>query len=114
MQISILLLAICFTETGFNNVNNISDRNGGSYGICQMSLRTARSMNKSIDALALQQPDVNIMISHRYFESLKAKYKGNVRKSISAYNAGHYTSTNKTYVDKVIKNMVMLESEGLK
>lgn len=111
IHIPLLLLAICSTETGLRNVNNYQDNQGPSYGICQLKISTARALYKHLDALSLQQEQVNFMVANRYLESLKTRYNGNLLKSISAYNAGTYTEKNFVYVDKVVKTMLQYSSD---
>jgi hypothetical protein len=108
MNTILLLLSICFTETKLVNKNNFKDVNGTSYGICQIKLSTARSFYPFVDGLALQQVNVNFSIAKKYIEQLQNKYKKDDIKTISAYNAGHYTKSNKKYVDKVLMNMLIL------
>ncbi len=103
-----LLLAVCSVETNLRNVNNFADHHEGtqgSYGVCQLSLDTARQISPNIDMLALQQPKVNIRIAARYLQKLIQKY-GNMLDAIAAYNAGcvklrRGEYVNKKYVDKV-------------
>ncbi len=101
-----LLLSICQVETGIRVLNNYSD--GGSYGVAQLQLKTARSIMPKVDILALQQPSVNVTIAAKYLKSLLNKYNNDEWKAIAAYNAGslRYKNgmlINKKYVDKVKK-----------
>jgi hypothetical protein len=101
-----LLLSICNVETGLKNINHYQDHNGGSYGVAQVQLRTARGIDKHVDLLALQSPEVNITIAAKYLKQLSKRYKTD-REIIAAYNAGgvYYKNNeliNKKYVDSVI------------
>jgi soluble lytic murein transglycosylase-like protein len=103
-----LLLSICTVETGLRNVNNLEDPNGGSYGVCQVSLPAARSVMPYIGILALQQPEVNIEVAALYLKKLQQKYDDNIWHSVAAYNAGTPRMVdgvyrNQKYVDKVQK-----------
>lgn len=102
-----LLFSVCFTETGMHNVNNYKDRNGGSFGVCQIALPTAREQLPFVDRLALMQPRVNLLVAAMYLKKLKAKYKG-LRETIAVYNAGSVRFVNNDffnvkYVDKVMR-----------
>lgn len=101
-----LLLSICQVETGMKVLNNYAD--GGSYGVAQVQLKTARSIVPNVDILALQQPEVNVLVAAKYLKSLLNKYNNDEWKAIAAYNAGslRYKNgmlINKKYVDKVKK-----------
>lgn len=97
-----LLVSICTVESNLNNVNNFKDKNGGSFGTCQLNLKTARQIAPNIDILALQQPMVNAHIAALYLKRLEKKYKTN-RRIASAYNAGRPVTYNPTYVNKVMR-----------
>lgn len=101
-----LLLSICQVETGMKVLNNYTD--GGSYGVAQLQLKTARTIVPRVDILALQQPSVNVMIAAKYLKSLLNKYGNDEWKAVAAYNAGSLkykngVLINKKYVDKVKK-----------
>lgn len=82
-----LLIAVCDTETGLLNINNFEDGNGGSYGICQLSVPAAREFGNHYDSLALQQPEVNAMLASKYLKKKIQKY-GSIELGIAAYNSG--------------------------
>jgi soluble lytic murein transglycosylase-like protein len=94
-----LLLSICTVETNLRNVNNTTDPHGGSFGICQLNLKTARSIHKYVDRLALQQPQVNIEIAALYLKKLNKKYK-NEWHVVAAYNAGKARIENGFYLNQ--------------
>jgi hypothetical protein len=101
-----LLLSICTVETGMKNVNNYTDPHHGSFGVCQLNLKTARSIRPEVDRLALQQPSVNLEIAALYLKQLHNKYH-NSHHEIAAYNAGHARLEagiylNQDYVNKVL------------
>lgn len=103
-----LLLSICNVETGLRNINHYQDHHGGSFGIAQVQLQTARTIDRRVDLLALQQPEVNLTIAAKYLKVLSKKYKTD-EELIAAYNAGgaYYKNNeliNKKYVDCVLNS----------
>jgi soluble lytic murein transglycosylase-like protein len=102
-----LLLSICDVETGLRNINNYQDKHGGSYGVAQLKLRTARGIYPHIDLLSLQNPRVNITIAAEYLKKIMRRYK-NPKIAAAVYNAGHLeyqdgVLINHGYADKVMK-----------
>ena len=75
-----LILAIVMTESGFDQYA----KNGNSYGLMQLSDNTSASKLCS----NLYNPRCNIDASTRHFAGLQAKYKGDTRLALAAYNAG--------------------------
>lgn len=75
-----LILAIVMTESGFNQYA----KNGNSYGLMQLSDNTEASKMCS----NLYNTKCNIDASTKHFAGLQAKYKGNTRLALAAYNAG--------------------------
>lgn len=108
-----LLFAVCQTETGFQTKNNFKDGHGGSYGICELNLKTARSFLPWVDMLALQQNEVNLTIAAMYLKKLQLKYSNNSMHSVSAYNQGLAWMTNGVYRNQVYVTKVMKVMEGL-
>lgn len=104
----LLLLSICNVETRLTNINHFKDHNGGSFGIAQVQLKTARGIDKTVDILALQNEELNLTIAAKYLKLLSKRYK-NDRDLIAAYNAGgvYYKNgslINEEYVDKVVNS----------
>lgn len=96
------LKAICWVESRHNpNIIHKDDGGSDSYGICQIKLATARFMGFKGKAKDLLDPKVNLHYAAKYLKYQKDRYGDNVRKAISAYNAGRYIKANKKYVDKV-------------
>jgi soluble lytic murein transglycosylase-like protein len=100
-----LLFAICMVESNLQPRNNFKDRYHSSYGLAQLQLPTAREVIPYIDALALQQPQVNLYIAARVLKKkldLYGPYFG-----IAAYNSGspkfrNNKLINLNYLDKVL------------
>lgn len=104
-----LLFAICTVESGFKNVNNYTDNQGPAFGVCQLHGDTAKEMLPYVDALALMQPKVNLLVAALYLKKQQNRY-GNLTDVIASYNAGsvfivNNEYTNKEYVDKVVSVM---------
>lgn len=105
-----VLVSICKVETGLKTVNNYTDPNGGSYGMCQINLNTARMIEPWMDRLALQQDIVNITTAAKYLKKLSNNTYSNAE-LIASYNAGsvRYTDDglfiNQEYVDNVMNEM---------
>lgn len=101
-----ILVSVCTVETGLKTVSNFNDPNGGSHGVCQVALPTARSIIPTIDLLALQNPYVNAYVAASYLKQLKHIHK-ETNRMLAAYNAGHVefnddgSFINQEYVDKV-------------
>lgn len=91
-----LLLSICQVESGLRPVNNFKDGNGGSYGVCMINEKTAKSFFPFVDRLALQQPSENITIAAMYLKKLYSKYN-NPWHSVAAFNAGKARMENGQY-----------------
>ena len=99
-----LLDAICKVETN-HNISTINHYDGGSesLGICQVKVNTAKLVGFKGSRNDLMDPYTNIDVAAKYLKKQILRYKGDVNKAISAYNAGKYKTTNTLYVNKVIK-----------
>jgi len=98
-----LLAAICTVESNNRNLINIDDGGSASYGQCQVKLRTARHVGYHGSVVQLwKNPVVNRMVAGRYLAEQLRRYRGDVRKAVSAYNAGRAVGSNGKYVDKVL------------
>lgn len=112
---ALMLISICTAETNLKVINNISDPNGGSMGVCQVALRTAREISPHLDALSLQMIDVNALVAAKYLKRLSKRYKGD--ELIAAYNSGtpRYNEygmlLNNKYVAKVNNIWYNIEKE---
>ena len=75
-----LILAISLTESGWDP----QAKNGNSYGLMQLSTNTTASK----ECNNLYHIECNILASTKHYAGLHAKYKGNTRLALAAYNAG--------------------------
>jgi soluble lytic murein transglycosylase-like protein len=66
------------------------------------------------DYYLLFDPAINIDLGTKLLARQLKRYGGDIRKAVSAYNAGHYTESNsKSYVEPVLKyyNQYKMENE---
>lgn len=100
-----LLLNLTWVESSWRPTK-VNPRDGGSasYGPGQMKLRTARYMGYTGSILGLASARGSRQAA-KYLHFLWLKHGRNWRKAVSAYNAGHVTSLNKTYVKKVFQGL---------
>lgn len=123
-----LLMGIAQQESDFYPYATATDprdlARGGSYGLVQMSLQTARSLGylgavgDSALLTGIYDPAVNLDLGARYLRDLLAQTKGDTAAAVSAYNAGLSSERpgdgkrtandrsapfiNQTYVDRVL------------
>jgi len=106
-----LLLGLCSVESSLQNIVNKNDFGSASYGICQVKENTKKhviSLKKFPPCVSVFKKDqlmdisYNSCIAAKYLKYQMERYKGNVRKALSAYNAGRYVKHNKKYVNKVL------------
>lgn len=96
-------------ESKFNPRAFLMDRNGGSVGLCQISLPTARglgysgAMGSASDLSGLFAPDVNVQYGLLDLRNQLDRYNGDWTEALSAYNAGTAIAGNlAAYVDNVM------------
>ena len=78
-------------ESRFKPAAFLLDRNGGSYGLTQLSLPTAQGMGYTGDGQGLFNPDVNVQYGLLYLANLLQQYGGVWDEALSAYNCGYPT-----------------------
>lgn len=110
-----LLIGLCSTESRLDmNAINYNDGQPGvhSYGLGQIQYPTARHMGYKrdrhctgyhINKCGLLKPEINLDLSAKYLKYQLDRYKGNINKALSAYNAGTFTNKNFKYVKEVLK-----------
>lgn len=115
-----LIHSICWVESaGQLDAFNPSDGNGTpSFGLCQMKESTARMLGYAGVAEGLFDPLTNATFAGLYLNTLIARYHGNWKYAIAAYNSGS-VRLNKTgevrnihYVTKVLKEMKKYEQRN--
>lgn len=104
LEFAALLSALCFVESS-HRVNAVHYDDGGSssLGYCQIKLKTARWLGYkgSITNLWLNK-ETNKHWAGTYLRYQLKRYKGDIKKAVSAYNCGRACG-NTLYVDKVMK-----------
>jgi soluble lytic murein transglycosylase-like protein len=107
-----LLSAVCLVETKHNpKAVRVQDGGSPSYGLCQVKLATARGLGFDGAIADLLDPKVNATLAAKYLRQQHARYRGNLTKTISAYNAGSWRPNkkgvppNRKYISKVILSM---------
>lgn len=105
-----LLSALCYVESKHRPYAfNENDGGSSSIGICQIKLGTARGLGFKGTAEELSRPKTNIYYAGKYLKTQIKRYGGDIKKAISAYNAGTHRENdlgltlNRLYVAKVFK-----------
>lgn len=105
-----LMHAVCRVESNCKNVHNMDDGGSASYGPMQIKLATANWMKfrSRIEGADLTEedmkvPEISMLYAAIYLKYQLNRYNGDELKAISAYNAGRAIKSNKSYVDKVLK-----------
>lgn len=105
-----LLSAVCYVESKHNPTAYAhKDGKTSSFGLCQVKEATARILGFKGPVNKLQDPRTNIYFAGKYLQYQLIRYSGDVRKSVSAYNAGTHRVTpegrtrNVSYVSNVFK-----------
>lgn len=98
-----LLSAICFVESSYSHkALTVVDGNSASYGKCQVKLSTARFVGYKGTVTELWlNPKTNTSIAGRYLGYQLKRYRGDIRKAVSAYNCGT-ACNNPGYVNRVL------------
>lgn len=105
-----ILAALCIAETNLRPINNFRDHHkneNGSFGICQVSVGTARMFFPFADRLALQRADFNAIVAATVYKKKLDENGGDQWKAVAGYNSGtvYYrpdgTFKNSKYVNKV-------------
>jgi soluble lytic murein transglycosylase-like protein len=97
-----LLLSVCFVESGHQTAINLSDGGSPSYGICQVKYETALMFGRGVRRSYLLSDSGSADCAARYLAYQLDRYRGDVLRAVSAYNAGTATKKNFRYVNKVV------------
>ncbi len=75
-----------------------------SYGVCQVQRNTASTNGYDGKDPKKELMDIENNLRYAGLEFIRQlrRYNGNLRKAISAYNAGRFIKSNKEYVDDVL------------
>ncbi len=82
-----LIYGQTFVESSFRPDAFLDDRNGGSYGLMQMSLPTARGLGYTGPAAGLYDPATNTDLGCHLMAQLLARF-GDYQSALAGYNAG--------------------------
>ncbi len=85
-----LVYGLVSQESRFKPAAFLMDRNGGSFGLTQISLPTAQGLGYTGDGPGLYDPNVNVQFGLLYLRNRLDKY-GDVGEALSAYNCGYPT-----------------------
>jgi hypothetical protein len=102
----ILLLSVCFTESGLRNVTVPADGSSSSIGVCQMKLETARFTSRvyklhKVRPSSLMKPAENAKFAAHYLKWQLSRYRGKENCAIEAYNRGTAGKCKSIYVKRV-------------
>lgn len=98
-----LIYGQCDQESHFKPDAFLMDRNGGSYGLMQMSYPTAQGLGYTGTPDGLFEPGVNTQLGCQLMAQLLARYSGDASKALAAYNAGPGNLlAGKKYADAVL------------
>lgn len=106
-----LLSAVCYVESHHKRgAINPDDGGSPSLGVCQIKRTTANLVGYRGNVETLRTDDhVNAYYAAKYLSLQLNAYDGDLRKAVSAYNAGHHKlnenglTVNREYVSKVFK-----------
>lgn len=100
-----ILLAIAEQESGFNNTSeNLSDPNGGSYGLFGLTLNIAKEFQPNITPEQLFNPDTNIKIAIQLLQA-NMKYTNTPEDIFNVWNSGLKKIDNSGYVPRTSPNL---------
>lgn len=116
-----LLYAICVRESKCNpkainhddatSLRKAMGKKEKSYGMFQIKVGTARGLGFTGKPKELLNPETNAWYAAKLLNHLYNRY-AEISKVISAYNAGKYTSRNRSYVKAVINKYKQFKSSG--
>jgi soluble lytic murein transglycosylase-like protein len=99
-----LIFAQTFVESSFRPDAFLNDRNGGSYGLMQMSLPTAQGLGYTGPAAGLYDPATNVDLGCKLMAQLLARFGGDESSALAAYNAGpNNLAAGQGYAAKVLQ-----------
>lgn len=96
--------------------------NDASYGMMQLLLNTAKTLDTNVTVEKLYNPGYNIDLGTKYISQNLKRYPNDIQSAIAAYNAGSAYKTQdgkyisksgndvQKYVDNVYKNMQVYEN----
>lgn len=98
-----LLESVCYVESNFKpSAIHYMDGKSNSYGLCQIKLKTAKSMGFKGSKEELLIPSINILYAAKYLKYQLNRYHS-ISKAVIAYNRGAATKSYSNYQAKVFK-----------
>lgn len=99
-----LLSSLCYIESNHTiTAIHKDDGTSNSVGICQVKLKTAKSLGFKGTEKQLMNPSINIEYAAKYLAFQQHRYHS-ITKAVVAYNRGNAKNlTRSKYSDKVIK-----------
>ena len=82
-----ILKAIALNESTLGK-NKGYEPKGGTTGLMQIKLSTARDFFPKLTAEELEKDEIQVMTASAFLASLKKTFKGDVKKMVMAYNQG--------------------------
>lgn len=73
-----------------------------SHGLMQVRCKTAKFMGAK-DCSDIYNPETNIELGTKYIQYQVKRYNGDMKKALSAYNAGRAVTFNQAYTKKVLR-----------
>lgn len=101
-----LFHALVMVESSFNPKAINKTARIKSYGLAQLTIDTAQHHCK-LSKKEIMDPTKNLFCGAKVLRYQLRRYKGDVDKALSAYNAGTYTKYNAIYAIKIRQKMVM-------
>lgn len=100
-----LLESTCYIESKHNTqAIHRDDGKGNSVGVCQVKLKTAKSLGFHGTENQLIDPATNIRFAAQYLKYQIKRYRGDINKALTAYNKGNSKGlTSSKYSATVIK-----------
>lgn len=96
-----IIFAICYRESTYNPAS-VGDH-GASFGLMQIQPKWHRDRMARLDCTDLLDPYQNVIVGTDYLAEQVARYSGDIRKALVAYNAGHYNGTITKYATVIME-----------
>ena len=90
-----IIFAMCYLESTFNPAS-IGDY-GESFGLMQVQPKWHSDRMERLNCTDLLDPFQNVIVGTDFLAEQLARYGGDIRKALVAYNAGHYKGTITNY-----------------
>lgn len=86
-----------------NDVEGSKSSDGLSWGLMQVTLKTAQGLRPGTTVADLNNPDVSVELAAKYLSQMLARYKGDLARAVKAYNQGPGNEDKRaTYADEYL------------